>query len=244
MRVVHKVKGRQFLLVESSPAPAQGLDDYMSRMRPLVDETVQKLGAAQFRLDPIAGRKYSRATSIMSSAYKRHGAILDRALLERLKDCARLRVWTEDDFKLCHSSLREVRVSERIEPLLRTQLPYGDRERSVRIDVLVFDEEDSKLSAYNVKRGNGSYDGSKRRIIQDETLRSHMLLMDYGRQLGLSPKDGHAHVIFYYGLLSLSPPIAISGFDLDEHFRFPVIKAIESVNSYFTEKLHGLIEKY
>lgn len=226
-----------------APAPPPELVDYFERMRPMVDDTITKLGAARFREDPIAGRKYSRATSIISSAYKRHGSILNRALLERMKDCARLRVWTEDDFKLSHDSLREVRGSERIEPLLRTRLPYGDRERSVGVDIFVFDEETHALAAYSVKRGNGSYDGGKRRIIQDELLRIHMLLADYGRVVGLSPQSSHAHIIFYYGLMSLPPPLAIAGATLDEHFRFPVREAIEYVNAYFVRRLHDLIEQ-
>lgn len=219
------------------------LEVYLGRMRPIVDETVEKLSTASFREDPIGGRKYSRATSIISSAYKRHGAILERALLERLKECARLRVWTEDDFKLSHESLRELRLAERIEPLLRTSLRYGDRERSVRVDILVFDEDRSTLNAYNVKRGNGSYDGGKRRLIQDDLVRTHMLLTDYGRVIGLAPISSHAHIIFYYGLLSLPAPLAISGDDLDEHFRFPVRDAIECVNAYFVRRLHELLEQ-
>lgn len=233
----------ELLTLNPAAGLAPELEDYLGRMRPIVDDTIEKLGAARFREDPIGGRKYSRATSIMSSAYKRHGAILDRALLERLKDCARLRVWTEDDFKLSHDSLREVRVAERIEALLRTSLPYGDRERSICVDILVFDEENKALTAYNVKRGNGSYDGGKRRIIQDELTRTHMLLADYGRMLGLAPKTSHAHIIFYYGLLSLPPPLAITGEALDEHFRFPVREAIEHVNAYFVSCLHALVEE-
>lgn len=223
--------------------PPLELEGYLARLRPVVDEAIEKLGAAHFREDPIAGWKYSRATSIISSAYKRHGAILDRALLERLKDCARLRIWTEDDFKLSHDSLREVRIVERIEPLLRTKLPYGDRERAIRVDILAYDEETGTLNAYNVKRGNGAYDGGKRRIIQDELTRTHMLLEDYGRVMGLSPRTSHAHIVFYYGLMSLPPPLAISGEELDDHFRFPVREAIEHVNAYFVSRLHGLIEE-
>lgn len=219
------------------------LEDFFGRMRPIVDDTIDKLRAARFRDDPIAGRKYSRATSIISSAYKRHGAILVRALLERLKDCARLRVWTDDDFKLSHDSLREVRVAERIESLFGARLPYGDRERSIRIDILVFDEESRSLNAYSVKRGNGSYDGGKRRIIQEELVRTQMLLADYGHGLGLEPVTSHAHIIFYYGLLSLPPPLAIAGDALDEHFRFPVHEAIECVNAYFASRLKALIEE-
>ena len=229
------------VLIPSDNLPLE-LEAYLERLRPVVDETIEKLGAAHFREDPIAGWKYSRATSIISSAYKRHGAILDRALLERLKDCARLRVWTEDDFKLSHDSLREVRVAERIGPLLRTRLPYGDRERSIRVDIVVYDEETGALNTYNVKRGNGAYDGGKRRIIQDELLRTHMLLDDYGRGIGLSSQSSHAHIVFYYGLMSLPSPLAISGGELDDHFRFPVREAIEEVNSYFISRLHRLIE--
>lgn len=212
-------------------------------MRPTVDDTIKKLGAASFREDPIAGRKYSRTTSIVSSAYKRHGPILHKALLERLKDCARLRVWTEDDFKLSHESLREVRVAERIDALLQTQLPYGDRERSVRVDILVFDDASRSLRAYNIKRGNGSYDGGKRRAIHEGLVRTQMLLSDYGRKVGVDPESSNAHIIFYYGLLSLPPPLAISGDILDEHFDFPVHNAIELVNDYFVASLSALIEQ-
>ena len=223
--------------------PAHELDEYFERMRPAVDDTVRKLATAEFREDPIAGRKYSRTTSIISSAYKRHGAILHRALLERLRDCARLRVWIEDDFKLSHDSLRQVRIVERLDSLLSTQLPYGDRERTVRADIMVFDEESRSLRTYSVKRGNGSYDGGKRRIIHEELVRTQMLLADYGCGLGLKPETSQAHIIFYYGLLSLPPPLAIAGDALDDHFRFPVREAIEVVNAYFVAQLTEIIEQ-
>jgi hypothetical protein len=69
-----------------------------------------------------------------------------------------------------------------------------------------------------------------------------MLLSGYGRTLGLTPTDTHAHIVFYYGLLSLPAPLALAGSDLDSHFKFPVIEAIESVNRYFVDRLHALIE--
>jgi hypothetical protein len=217
-------------------------DPLVEKLRPLIDDTIEKLGQASFREDPIAGRKYSRATSIMSSAYKRHSQIIDMALLERLKDCARLRVWTEPEFKLSHDSLRKLQEHNRLEPLLRTALPYGDRERSVALDVMVFDEETRALTCYNVKRGNGSYDGGKRRMIQGELVRAHMLLEDYGRTVGVEPKSSHAHIVFYYGMLSLPRPFAIAGEELDAHFRFPVRDAIERVNAHFVRRLHALVE--
>ncbi len=215
----------------------------LERMRPLIDDTIDKLRQTAFREDPIGGRKYSRATSIMSSAYKRHGQILDAALLESLKECTRFRVWREDDFKLSQESLTALHIHQRIEKCTRIQLPYGDRERTIPIDIIVHDQESGALTSYNVKRGNGSYDGGKRRIILDDLLRTQMLLLDYGRKVGIEASSAQAHIIFYYGLLSIPRPLALTGDELEEHFNFPVLGAIETVNDYFRRKLHALIEE-
>ena len=215
----------------------------LERLRPLIDDTIERLRYTTFREDPIAGRKYSRATSIISSAYKRHGQILERALLERLKDCARLQVWREDDFKLSHESLTELRIHGWIEKCLQIQLQYGERERAIPVDMLVFDIETGVLTSYNVKRGNGAYDAGKRRIILEDLLRTHMLLFDYGRKTGRSPAAAHAHIIFYYGVRSIPEPLSIIGDQLDAHFGFPVVEAVEYVNNYFRRCLHALIEE-
>lgn len=69
-----------------------------------------------------------------------------------------------------------------------------------------------------------------------------MVLNDYGRKLGLSVESEKAHIVFYYGLMSLPPPMAIPGEALDRHFRYPVREAIERVNAYFVSKLMRLIE--
>jgi len=243
MEASNRIQGEPFVSADAPASMPSELESYFERMRPTVDETIERLGSARFREDPIAGRKYSRATSIVSSAYKRHGPILQRALLERLKDCARLRVWAVDDFKLSHDTLREVRIAERPNSLLETDFPYGDRERSVNLDLLVFDEATESLKAYSVKRGNGSYDANKRRVIHQELVRTQMQLADYGRQLGYRLKARSAHVVFYYGLLSLPPPLGIPGEDLDDHFQFPVREAIEYVNAYFVGMLSALVEQ-
>jgi hypothetical protein len=52
----------------------------MERVAPVVDATIAALSETQFIDDPIAGVKYSRATSIISSAYKRHQLALLRGL--------------------------------------------------------------------------------------------------------------------------------------------------------------------
>jgi hypothetical protein len=59
---------------------------FMERVAPVVDDTIRLLAKVKFVEDPIAGVRYSRATSIISSAYKRHGRILEFALRESLRD--------------------------------------------------------------------------------------------------------------------------------------------------------------
>jgi hypothetical protein len=76
------------------------VSSFMERVIPVVDETIAALARTKFIEDPIAGIKYSRATSIISSAYKRHGRILETAIRESLRDSNRHRVWQEQNFRI------------------------------------------------------------------------------------------------------------------------------------------------
>jgi hypothetical protein len=215
---------------------------YLEQMSPMIDDAISKLGNVKFRSDPIGGTKYSRATSIISSAYKRHGQLLGYAILERLKDCERLQVWKEDSFKLSTESLQEARTHELMEKCLSLRLPYGEVESKIPMDIIVFDKSNRTLRSYNVKRGNGSYDAGKRKQITRELLRTNMLLLDYGREMGVKAVKAEAKIIFYYGLMSVPEPLSMSGRDLDEHFQFSVYDAVEAVNEYFKNGLYRLIE--
>src|SRR5215211_7508134 len=77
---------------------------FMERVAPVVDETIRALAKTKFIQDPMAGLKYSRATSIISSAYKRHGRILETALRESLRESNRHRVWQEDAFRVSRAA--------------------------------------------------------------------------------------------------------------------------------------------
>jgi hypothetical protein len=61
--------------------------DFMDRVIPVVDETIRVLANTNFVEDPIAGVNYSRATSIVGSAYKRHGRILEDACRHSALPC-------------------------------------------------------------------------------------------------------------------------------------------------------------
>lgn len=177
----------------------------------------------------------------MSSAYKRHGQLLGVALLERLRECSRIEVWSEDKFKLSYDSEVEVRKKLPIHAYRTIDLDYGDAEQSIRVDVIVHDRVSSTLRTYNVKRGNGAYDAGKRRVIQGELLRTQMGLRSYGASIGAQVERAEAYAIFYYGLRSIPRPYSLVREELDEHFQFPVVGALEAMNDSFKARLHALV---
>ena len=207
---------------------ASDVGGFVERMRSQVDETIEGLKKTHFREDPIGGRKYSRATSIISSAYKRQGQLLVNALVQRLRDCSRFNVWQEDKFKLSFKSDEQLHIhSLHVGKCLSIKLPYGDCERTIPIDAVVYD---------------GSYDAGKVRLIKNELLRTNMLLGSYGEHERVRVSKAEAKIVFYYGLRSIGDPLSLIGTDLDLHFWFTVFAAIEAMNEYFKSKLYRLIE--
>src|SRR5262249_41746152 len=155
--------------------------------------------------DPIAGKKYSRATSIISSAYKRHGRILEFALRESLRDSNRHSVWHDEAFRVS----READVLANTQDLAactQTTLPYGDAVRKLQVDLFTFDNTDNTIRAYEIKRGNGQFDAGKIRSITRDLKCVQVLLKSYGEFAKYKPVAAESKIIFYYGVRSVPRP--------------------------------------
>jgi hypothetical protein len=216
--------------------------DFMDRVTPMIDETIRSLASKKFIEDPIAGPRHSRNTSIISSAYKRHGRILETALRESLRDSNRHRVWREDAFKVSRAADQLVN-SQSDDECRRTTLPYGDNStRTIQIDVIAFDDADRIIRAYEVKRGNGQFDAGKIRSIKRDLLCAQVLLKSYGEVFKFAPVAAESKIIFYYGIRSIPKPWSLVKQELDEHFGYPVTAKIEQANDYFRTKLDELLE--
>lgn len=176
---------------------------FMERMAPVVDDTIRALSNVRFMEDPIAGVKHSRATSIISSAYKRHGRILERALLESLRESNRHKVWNDNVFKVSREAdaLTNTQDSEACE---KTTLPYGNSVRTLQVDMVAFDSADETIRAYEIKRGNGQFDAGKIRSIVRDLKCIQVLLKSYGEVSSLRPTAAQSRIIFYYGVRSIS----------------------------------------
>jgi hypothetical protein len=209
-----------------------------------IEKTIQRLDAKQFTPDPIAGKHFSKITSILSSAYKRHGYILERAILEALKLCPDFVVWRDDNFQVPEVVDHIVNGSlAGPTKLIGTDYPYSDGKRTLQVDVLVFNKNTGSLKAYEVKRGTASHDSGKRRQMLRDVLCVQVLLKSYGKERGLDVKEAFSHVIFVYGQRSIAKPFAITGSELDEHFGWPVQEAVEEVSSYFKARLFSILSE-
>jgi hypothetical protein len=215
---------------------------FMERVTPVVDDTIKALAKTKFVQDPVAGIKYSRATSIISSAYKRHGRILETALRESLRESNRHKVWQEDAFRVSRAA--DALVSSQSEDACRqSSLPYGDSVRIIQVYMVAFDSADQTIRAYEVKRGNGQFDAGKICSIKRDLLCVQVLLKSYGVELAkLKPVAAESRIIFYFGVRSIPRPWSLVREELDDHFGFPVVARIEEANEYFRTKLHELLE--
>ena len=214
---------------------------FMERVTPIVDETIRALAAVRFVEDPIAGARYSRATSIVSSAYKRHGRILEFALRESLRESNRHRVWNDAAFRVSREADALANTQD-FDACLRTTLPYGNSVRTLQIDMVAFDSADQTIRAYEIKRGFGQFDAGKIRSITRDLKCIQVLLKSYAEFSTLVPTSAESKIIFYYGRRSIPRPWSLVKSELDEHFGFPVVDKIEQANDYFRTKLHALLE--
>jgi hypothetical protein len=214
---------------------------FMERITPVVDETIRALAKAKFVEDPIAGAHYSRTTSIVSSAYKRHGRILEFALRESLRDSNRHKVWQDAAFRVSREADALANTQD-LDACRQTTLPYGNSVRTLQVDMVAFDRADESIRAYEIKRGNGQFDAGKIRSITRDLKCIQVLLKGYGEFNKLKPIAAESKIIFYFGVRSIPRPWSLVKGELDEHFGFPVIEKIEQANDYFRTQLHHLLE--
>ncbi len=214
----------------------------LATLRPIVDATIDRLARKQFVVDPIAGQHYSRLVSVLSSAYKRHGYILERSLLERLKENPDFTVWTEPEFNVSQGADQLVgTLMSNPQSAIGSSINYGAGARTLQTDIVVYDKTNKTVTSYEVKRGSGRHDFGKRRSILRDTLCTQILLQSYAQSLGFTPSSARSLVVFYYGMCSIAKPFSLTREELNDHFDFPVTAQVELVNSYFERRLFALL---
>lgn len=220
------------------------MSQVLEKLKPIVDKTIIKLSDPNFRKDPIGGR-FAFVTSVISSAYKRHGSILEQAIVERLKECKHLEVFIENKFPISTKASNLASLSGKDIDMAKTaDLPFeqNNPSRTLQIDCIVFNKKKRIISSYEIKRGNGHFDAGKKRSIRNDLLATNFLLKNYGKYNKLNVKRAHSYIVCYYGVRALPQPFSLIREDLDNHFGASIIKEVDSVNNYFKNLLHKMID--
>ena len=106
----------------------------MENTKRAIAQTAERLSVAVFKKDPLYSASQSFEMSIRSSAIKRHGAIIESAILDALQTSQIVTV---------------------------EKVAFGTFSRE--IDVLCVNHDNKTVLAIDVKRGNGYHDSGKRR---------------------------------------------------------------------------------
>ncbi len=211
-------------------------------MEPEIDATINRLNTRKFPSDPIAGPHFSKIVSVMSSAYKRHGFIIERAILEQLKLNPDFEAWDDRAFQVTSTADHIVDSTiGRPEEVFGSETTYRDGHRTLQVDAIVYDGKSRRIRAYEIKRGSGLHDAGKRRSILRDLLCLQILLRSYGQSQGLKITEASAHIIFYYGQCSIRKPFSLTKDELDDHFGYPVLEPVEQVNALFKERLFAIL---
>ncbi|MDC9701724.1 MAG: hypothetical protein PSN37_05840 [Alphaproteobacteria bacterium] len=215
----------------------------IEKMSPIIEKTVEKLKKKKFKKDPIAGEHFSKIVSLMGSAYKRHGFILEKAILEQLKTNPDFEVWEDRQFSVSQGA--DLLVDSAIQDptsIISSETNYDENgHRFLQVDTIVYDKIKKQISAYEIKRGNGKHDAGKRRQILRDLLCIQVLLKSYGVKKGFEVLSASSIIIFYYGECSIGKPFSLSKDELDKHFGYPIFNELEKVNEYFRSKLFDLL---
>lgn len=212
-------------------------------MRPLVDATIERLAETAFRCDPLMREEHSRITSVVSSAYKRHGQILETAILECLKSYDRFHVWNDPKFLISRAAdaLAGPYMKNPSAAFTANIEHGGDIERALQIDLLVHDRERNTVSSYEVKRGAGTHDSGKRRQMLRDLICTQVVLKSYGEEyLKGACASANSHIIVYYGAESFGP-FSLTRANLDDHFEVPIVGQVEEVNAYYRDRVEQLL---
>jgi len=215
-----------------------------------IEQSINRLNNKNFKIDPIAGRKYSKVPSLIGSMQKRHGLIIEKAISAALSSYDHYTVWTDSGFKVSSSVNHIISTVNNVKKdpdwlhLLDHNHPYGEQSSTLQIDVIAFNKSDNSLTALEVKRGYSHHDAGKKKAILRRALAVQMLLMGYGQsELGqIQINEVRSRICSYYGANEFAPEIQITKDDLDNFFGVPILGLVQEVNDYFRSRIHELME--
>ena len=220
-------------------------------MSPFIDEQIAKIKKANFKIDPIATKLYSFIPSFMSSAYKRHGGILEKSILNAINLNSNYSAWSEDNYRVSYTSqnmtsnINNIKQDPDWLDFINIDLDYEkEGKKTSQIDVIAYNHENRKLIMLEVKRGTSHHDAGKKKNILKTFLEISMHLKNYGIvSEGLKVDTSEAKILNYYGAKEFHERIHLDKDSLDEFLGIEVVEDIEAVNHQYRKRIIETIDE-
>lgn len=214
----------------------------MAALLKAASEAVAAATAAKFPTDELLGAELSRLISVANSVVKRHGHLIERAIVEALEGSGRYQVLRNALVPITVAADSLV-ASNSAEALARVALRYDvPTVRSVSMDILVIDTEVAWAGAYQIKRGGGELGPRIRRPLERDLAATRLLLRSYVRDQGYATIDRiTAATIDWLGSAGFPPHLTVPGPELDAHFGVPVASVIEKMSDHLRAELHKIV---
>lgn len=183
----------------------------------VVRDTIGTFSEAKFDSDVLVSEHASQATSKISSVYKRHGNILQKAIATA--------IGTDPNWK----------VSNEVE------LVHPDYPKGLFIDIVLYNH--NSLQIFEVKRGLGRHDSDAKKSIAKRLQTASSEASQIFKTLGLPPVSHvECFVVSYYSNKAKTDGFKqLTADDLDQMYGSEVGKFVREVDDYLKFKLEGEI---
>jgi hypothetical protein len=188
--------------------------------------------AVDFNPDPLFAPEFSRVVSTAASVVKRHGPLIEDAMVAEFKR-AGLEVKRGPSTPITRAALAVV-DSRDYERLAKEQYAFDEQDivEWFKVDMIVIDKPRNRATALEVKRGGG-VTTSRNRSASERPLRAiELTLASQLRQQGhRDVETGYVGVFDYLGQSGFSPDMTLHGAAIDEHFKLPIVAAIDRMTA-------------
>jgi hypothetical protein len=214
----------------------------MAALLKAASDAVAAAAATKFPLDTLLGPELSRLISVSNSVVKRHGLLLERAIIEALEASKRFQVLHNCVIPVTGAADSLV-ASNSPEALARVALRYDTPAvRSITLDIVVVDLQAAWAGAYQIKRGGGDMGPRLRKPLERDLAAVRLLLRSYLRDQGYSAVDVvTTAAVDYLGAAGLPKHLSILGTELDDHFGVPVVQVVEQMTDRLRAELHKAV---
>lgn len=213
-----------------------------------VEAAVARCLATDFTPDPVLPSSVSRFVSIAASLQKRHGLLIQAAVVEALASARHLTAWAPEAVAIDDELDRRALMGQ-LDPLVPvpvTALSPG--RRRLRFDAFVVDHRSSTATWLEIKRGMGWMGAAQRAAVQRDLAVGSATALAYARTQGHDPRTGRARLLAYHGVSAteVDPRLVLTRHDLLADFGVDVAGYVDRATSLFSERigraLPGLID--